>query len=316
MAQYLIMPKVSVIIPVYGHVEYVLDSLFSVFTQSYTDFEVIVINDGSPDASESILKTYIASGKIKYVSQENKGAAAARNHGLALASGDFVAFLDDDDVWPANKLEVQVDQLENCDAVMVGGSSCCFSDIEDTAEISFVPSKFKLLHTIDFFLGNPFASPGQIIIRKSALDTVGGYDESIWGVEDLDLWMRLSRIGEIRKYEYMALYYRVHSANASLDLEKMVSNTEQVIRKNLLLSTEEDKVKLERAGYRFLFRCAGKKLIWKGAKYIKMGRKEEGWQMIHQSISIFKPRFRSDAVLVLQFFLATLKIPFMMGRMR
>lgn len=309
------MPKVSVIIPLYGHAGYILDSLDSVFAQSYTDFEVIVINDGSPDASESILEHYIKSGKIKYVFQENKGVAAARNHGLALASGDFIAFLDDDDVWPNNKLEVQVDHLENCDAILVGGSSHGFIEIENANEGSFDPNKFRLLNTIDFFLGNHFTSPGQVIIRKSALDAVSGFDEAIWGVDDLDLWIRLSRIGKIRKYEYMALFHRVHDANASLDLEKIAINTELVIRKNLLLSAKQDMVKLEREGYRFLFRCAGKKLLWKGAKFIKMGRKEEGWQMIQQSITMFKPHFRSDAILVLQFFLATLKIPFRMGKM-
>jgi glycosyltransferase involved in cell wall biosynthesis len=310
------MPKVSVIIPVYGHAGYILDSLDSVFAQSYTDFEVIVINDGSPDASESILEHYINSAKIKYVRQENKGVAAARNHGLALASGDFIAFLDDDDIWPNNKLEVQVDHIENCDAILVGGSSHGFFDIENAYEGSFDTNKFRLLNTIDFFLCNHFTSPGQVIIRKSALDAVSGFDEAIWGVDDLDLWIRLSRIGEIRKYEYMALHHRVHDANASLDLEKIAINTELVISKNLLLSAEEDKVNFEREGYRFLLRCAGKKLLWKGAKFIKMGRKEEGWQMIQQSISMFKPRFRSDAILVFQFFLATLKIPFRMGRMR
>ncbi len=310
------MPKVSVIIPVYGHAGYILDSLDSVFAQSYTDFEVIVINDGSPDASDSILEHYISSGRIKYACQENKGVAAARNHGLALASGDFIAFLDDDDIWPNNKLEVQVDHIENCDAILLGGSSHGFFGIENADEVSSDPNEFKILNTIDFFLGNHFTSPGQVIIRKSALDAIGGYDEAIWGVDDLDLWMRLSRIGEIRKYEYIALYHRIHDANASLDLEKIAINTELVIRKNLLLSAKEDILKLKREGYRFLFRCAGKKLLWKGAKFIKMGRIEEGWQMIQQSISMFKPRFRSDPLLVLQFFWATLKIPFRMGRMR
>ena len=274
------------------------------------------MNDGSPDASEYMLELQSSAGKIKYVWQDDKGVLAARNHGLALASGDFVAFLDDDDIWPASKLEVQVEQIGNCDAVVVGGSSHGFIDIDNADGVAFDPQKFKLLNTIDFFLGNPFTSPGQVIIRKSALDVVGGYDEAIWGVDDLDLWIRLSRIGEIRQYEYMALYYRVHDANASLDLEKMARNTELVIRKNLLLSAEEDKAKFERAGYRFLFRCAGKKLLWKGAKFIKMGRKEEGWQMIQQSISMFRPRFKLDAVLMVQFFLATLKIPFRMGRVR
>lgn len=310
------MPKISVVIPVYGHAEYVLDSLDSVFAQSYDDFEVIVINDGSPDTSESVLEPYIRSGKIRYVCQVNKGVAAARNHGLALASGEFVAFLDDDDLWPVNKLEVQVDQMKNCDAVMVGGTSHIFLRDKYAGEDSFADGKFKLLNTIDFFLGNPFASPGQVMIRKSALDAVGGYNEAVWGVDDLDLWIRLSRIGEIRKYDHLALYYRVHDSNASLNLEKMAKNTEFVIRQNLRLLPKEEKVNFQRAGYRFLFRCAGKKLVWKGAKYISQGRYSKGSAMIKFSFSLFKPHFSEDKTLLLKFFIAILKIPWKMNKVR
>lgn len=311
-----IMPKISVVIPVYGHAEYVLDSLDSVLAQSYDDFEVIVINDGSPDASESVLEPYIRSGKIRYVCQVNKGVAAARNHGLALVSGEFVAFLDDDDLWPVDKLEVQVDQMENCDAVMVGGSSHIFSDDDHADEFSLAGGEFKLLNTIDFFLGNPFASPGQVMIRKSALDTVGGFNEAIWGVDDLDLWIRLSRIGEIRKYEHLALYYRVHDSNASLNLEKMAKNTEFVIRQNLSLLPEEEKLNFKRAGYRFLFRFVGKKLVWKGAKYIRHGRRGEGIAMIKYSFLLFKPRFYEDKTLLVKFFISILKIPWKMNKVR
>ena len=310
------MPKVSVLIPVYGHAEYVLDSLKSVFAQSYDDFEVIVINDGSPDASESVLDSYIRSGEIRYVYQENKGVAAARNHGLDLASGEFIAYLDDDDIWPVDKLDVQVQQMENCDAVIVGGTSHVFLGDEYADEDSFAHGEFKLLNTIDFFLGNPFASPGQVMIRKSALDAVGGFNEAIWGVDDLDLWIRLSRIGEIRKYEHLALYYRVHDSNASLNLEKMAKNTELVIRQNLRSLPEEEKANFQRAGYRFLFRCAGKKLVWKGTKYIMQGRYCEGLAMIKYSFSLFKPRFSKDKLLLLNFVIAIMRIPWKMRRMR
>ena len=310
------MPKISVVIPVYGHAEYVSDALDSVLAQSYDDFEVIVINDGSPDASESVLEPYIRSSQIRYVCQGNKGVAAARNHGLAMASGEFITFLDDDDLWPLDKLDTQINQMKNCDAVMVGGSSHIFLGNEYADEGSFVDDKFKLLNTIDFFLGNPFASPGQVMIRKSALDAVGGYNEAIWGVDDLDLWIRLSRIGEIRKYDHLALYYRVHDANASLNLEKMAKNTELVIRQNLRSLPEEEKANFQRAGYRFLFRCAGKKLVWKGAKYIMHGRCGEGMAMIKYSFALFKPRFSEDKTLLLKFFISVLKIPWKMNKVR
>ena len=137
------MPKISVVIPVYGHAEYVFDALDSVLAQSYDDFEVIVINDGSPDASESVLEPYIRSSQIRYVCQGNKGVAAARNHGLSMASGEFITFLDDDDLWPLDKLDTQINQMKNFDAVMVGGSSHIFLGNEYADEGSFVDDKFK-----------------------------------------------------------------------------------------------------------------------------------------------------------------------------
>jgi glycosyltransferase involved in cell wall biosynthesis len=310
-------PKISVIIPVYGHAEYVVEALESVFSQSYTDFEVIVVNDGSPDASETVLSPYIRSGQIRYILQENQGVAAARNHGLSLSTGEYVAFLDDDDVWPRDKLAAQVEQIENSDAVMVGGTYQVLAAC-DSLQVAQSCSKyeFQVLKTLDFFLGNPFASPGQVLIRKSALHVIGGYDEAVWGVDDLDLWIRLSRVGEIRKYDDIALFYRVHETNASSNLEKMAVNTELVIRQNLRAIPAEERQPFENAGYHFLFRYAGKKLVWKGAKCILAGRREAGWGMIKYSFSVFQPRFRSDKRLLLKFVLAVIKIPFKVGKVR
>src|SRR4051812_9960334 len=88
-------PVVSIVIPAYNHAHYIGEALASVFKQTFKDIEVIVINDGSPDNTEQILRHFADTGKIVYVYQENKGQAAARNHGLSIARGKYIAFLDD-----------------------------------------------------------------------------------------------------------------------------------------------------------------------------------------------------------------------------
>lgn len=310
------MPKVSVIIPAYNHAHFVVEALESVLQQSYQDFEVIVVNDGSTDSTGAVLLPFIETGRIRYILQDNQGVAAARNTGLAAAKGEFIAFLDDDDIWPADKLEWQVPILESSNAVMIGGSCQGFSQTRLTSLGINYDCSGVSLSVIDFFAGNPFTSPGQTLIRKSALESVGGCNTAIWGVDDLDLWIRLSKLGQIVKYEHLALHYRLHERNASLNLMRMALNAERVILGNLEGYTGEAKRRFEFAGYRFLFRYSGKKLLWKGAQLIKLGQKEQGWRMINQSITMFRPRFRLDVMLLLQFILATLKIPFKMGRMR
>ncbi len=101
-------PAVSVIIPAYRHADMICQTLESVFSQTFRDFEVIVVNDGSPDRTAEVVAPFVANGKIRYFSQRNAGQAAARNRGASEARGKFFAFLDDDDVWPPEKLEWQV----------------------------------------------------------------------------------------------------------------------------------------------------------------------------------------------------------------
>src|ERR1044071_9954613 len=107
------MPTVSVVIPTYKHPRYILETLDCVFQQTFTDLEVIVVNDGSPDNTADLLKPLAESGRIKYIEQANAGQAVARNRGIERATGQYVAILDDDDLWPADKIEWQVRELQS-----------------------------------------------------------------------------------------------------------------------------------------------------------------------------------------------------------
>src|SRR5689334_17923461 len=106
------MTAVSVVIPTYNHSRYVLDAVESVFAQTFTDYELIVVNDGSPDDTSDVLRPLVDAQKIQYIEQPNRGGAAARNAGLGRARGEFIVILDDDDLLPADKLESQVAEMK------------------------------------------------------------------------------------------------------------------------------------------------------------------------------------------------------------
>ncbi|MHC1741665.1 MAG: glycosyltransferase family 2 protein [Syntrophobacteraceae bacterium] len=225
-------PIISVIVPTYSHGDFILESLHSVFAQTYGNYEIIVINDGSPDNTRRLLEPYITSGQIKYIEQANAGQGAARNRGLAEAAGAFIAFLDDDDLWPTDKLEWQLRELQtHPDAVLVYGFIEVFGDCTPFRHPRDQGPGGNVQK--DLFRGNFLRSPGQTLIRSGALRRVNGFDSAIWGADDWDLWIRLARIGHFSYAPRLALRYRVHPSNASRDFLRMYRNGRSVIHKNL-----------------------------------------------------------------------------------
>jgi len=254
------MVVISVIIPTYNHANYILETLDSVFAQTYNDYEVIVVNDGSPDNTAEILRPLATAGQIRYIEQPNQGQATARNRGLSEATGEFIAFMDDDDLWPPDKLEWQVEILRaNQRLVAIGGEMLtingCGEPIADKRLTAGNVSRMEL------YCGNPFASPGQVLIRRNALEAVGGFDTTIWGSDDLDLWFRMLEVGDIAKVQSLALKYRIHESNASHMKERMLVNTKAVITKHLAKEPRSIRRECERAGTRFVYQYGAGRLI-------------------------------------------------------
>lgn len=209
-------PTVSVVIPTYGHGELVEATLDSVFAQSFRDFEIVVVNDGSPDDTADRLRPLAEAGRIRYVEQANQGQGAARNRGLREARGELIAFLDDDDLWPSDKLAWQVEALRRSpDAVMAYGYHGKLhgeSRLEVDDPIPYRPSGQVWR---EFRLRNWLLSPGQALMRADALRSLGGFDPEIWGSDDWDLYVRLAARGSFVFEPRVALHYRIHGANAS-----------------------------------------------------------------------------------------------------
>jgi glycosyltransferase involved in cell wall biosynthesis len=226
-------PCVSVVIPTYNHRQYVVAALESVFTQSFLDLEVIVVNDGSADDTEQVLKNSRVWGRLRYISQPNAGQGAARNRGIEAARGRYIALLDDDDLWPPDRLQWQVEVLESSpEVVLVYGDhlslmpdgSLCPSD-EPARPSGHIYDSLRERCWI--------LSPGQTLIRRSAIDQVGGLDPSLWGADDWDLYLRLATVGPFSYRPHVALHYRWHEANASRNVLRHVSNHFSVVRRHI-----------------------------------------------------------------------------------
>jgi glycosyltransferase involved in cell wall biosynthesis len=239
------------VIPTYNHGAFVLHALESVLAQTFSDFEIIVINDGSPDDTAQRLRPLAEAEKIRYIDQPNAGQGMARNRGIALARGEFLALLDDDDLWPPDKLQWQVQALRaRPAAVMAYGPMETFGGPpiyrHPGADAPTGRAKSR------FFEQNWIRSPGQTLMRLKAFGDAGGFDTEIWGCDDWDLWLRLADVGEFIYQDRLALRYRNHAANASKNVSRMYRNARKVQRKHLGRWPSAGNVKAWRASSRFI----------------------------------------------------------------
>lgn len=192
-------PTISIIIPTFNRSLTIINALESVFAQTYTDYEIIVVDDGSTDETAQILKQYM--NRIKYIYQENSGVSSARNRGIKAASGKWVSFLDSDDIWLPDKLEHQINTLNSLgnefgacftDCLYVNNSKFKLSAFEEANLESPLkygaindPLKYHLIKLPCFFVQS-------MMTLKSLLQTLNGFDEKMTVSEDTDLIFRLS----------------------------------------------------------------------------------------------------------------------------
>lgn len=211
------LPNVSVIIPTYNRAHLIMQSIESVLAQTYPQYEIIIIDDGSTDNTQEVLKGLIDGEKVRYIWQENKGESAARNHGIRQAQGQYIAFLDSDDLWVSEKLEKQVDCLEkHPDAGLVQSSFLKFDDltgnnlgVRNTSWYSGWIYPEILMHWSDLI------ALDAVLIPRKVLDHVGGFDERFRRGEDIELWWRISRYYPFVAMPEVLTKVRVHSTNIS-----------------------------------------------------------------------------------------------------
>jgi len=184
------MPKISVIIPTYNRAKYIARAIDSVLCQTFRDKEIIVVDDGSTDETPSILASY--KDKIRVLNQINSGVSAARNRGIVKSKGQYLAFLDSDDVWTPDKLEVQAAVLDtNPDVGIVYGKLAIVDDQgnrKGTKPEEATGSNFVELLSIGGDL--PTSS---VMVRRECFERAGYFDETMDMMEDFEMWVRIAR---------------------------------------------------------------------------------------------------------------------------
>lgn len=238
-------PTISVITPAYNAAKHIGEAIDSVLNQTFTSHELILINDGSPDTDEleRELQKYLAT--IRYIKQENRGAAAARNAGLRRARGEYVAFLDADDRWLPNFLADQLEFLRSHDADLV------FSDALLIGESALAGRTFMELDppksavTPESLLAvEVTVLTSSVLARKKPIIDVGLFDETIKRGHDFELWFRLAKAGTRFAYQQRVLAeYRIAESGLSGDalsqLFRTLSVLETVKAKGTLTQSEE-----------------------------------------------------------------------------
>lgn len=208
-------PKVSILLPTYNHANYLGESIQSALTQSFTDFELIIVNDDSPDDTETVIKRF-ADPRIKYIFQENKGVPGALNTAFSASCGEYIAILNDDDRWLPEKLAQQTTILnEKPDVgVVYGIAQVIDAQGEKRQQTSGFPARFPEDMLKSLLLENGIC-PVTVLIRRSCLEETGPWDENLPGVDDRDMWLRLAKHCNFVFQDEIVAEYRLHATNYS-----------------------------------------------------------------------------------------------------
>ena len=210
----------SVIIPTYNRAKYIAETIESVLSQTYTNLEIIVIDDGSTDNTKEVVSKYVP--RIQYVWKENSERGASRNYGLQLAKGEFISFLDSDDLWLPNKIEEDLNVFEKYPS-----ASVVYSDVIliDSAGKYLKPLKRKSYsgRVTERLLQGNFIIMAAHLVRTELVRKFGGFIEEreLSGSEDWEMWVRLSTITDFIYLPKVTAKYRSHAANTMSNAEGM-----------------------------------------------------------------------------------------------
>lgn len=222
---------ISVIIPAYNSADFLQEALDSVLSQTYPNLEIIVVDDGSMDNTVEVIVPYVEAKKIIYLKKENGGPASARNLGIRKSTGEFIAFLDADDVWAAEKIEKQLPLFENPKIGLVFSRRFFLPENDLDSSVLFSGGVTQKLIVTNFITNS------SVIMRRSTYDQAGPFREEkdFIAIEDYEFWLRVSLLCQFAYVDEGLVYYRIHAnqiSNSRFSL--IVKNTIRLYWKMLL----------------------------------------------------------------------------------
>jgi glycosyltransferase involved in cell wall biosynthesis len=218
---------VSVVIPTFNYANFVVEAVESALQQTYQSLEIIVVDDGSTDDTRQRLKPFVH--RIHYVYQNNRGLSAARNTGIRLANGEWIALLDSDDLWHPEKTEVQLLAARHVSEVGIIGSLPARSLSQLREKLPADP-EVSSLSVRDFMLSSRTGTTGALI-RRQCFDVVGLFDEELRSIEDRDMWLRIAARFPVIQVSTPCWWYRPHAGQMSRRAARMVENYKKVLTK-------------------------------------------------------------------------------------
>jgi glycosyltransferase involved in cell wall biosynthesis len=230
-------PLVSVVIPCHNQARFIEDAIGSVFAQSYEDFEVVVVDDGSVDESAEIVERL----GIRCLRQQRKGPSAARNTGFYATTGDYVVFLDGDNRLDQHALAANLHAFEDHpESAFVGGRYAYIDEFGARERGRTLPDPATPEdHYAALLAQNYFGSPDNVMFRRSVLDDVGVFDSSVDGLEDYDLYLRIAKDRPVYYHGVTISEYRVHASQFSRDKAMMLRSAVRVLRRHRRLARSD-----------------------------------------------------------------------------
>lgn len=252
-------PLVSVIIPTYNRAAFVAKAVESVLNQTYKRMEIIVVDDGSTDNTYEALKRY--EGRIRYIYQQRSERSRARNRGFRHSRGDYIAFLDSDDLWLPTKIKRQVRIFLEEPEVGIVYTDIEFIDKNGSpygGNICWEALKRRRASLYEDLMSENVisGSTSSVLIRRECLEKVGLFDETMSACEDLDLWRRLAQHFQFSKIDMQLVRLTVHVDNTQCQLSAMAKGYETIIRKICESTPPEHKYYRNEAIIRLLSRIA------------------------------------------------------------
>ena len=205
------MPNVSVIIHTYNNEKFIVETIESVLNQTYKDYEIIVVDDGLVDGTRDVLMPYMQ--KIRYHYKENGGIASAKNAGIGLSQAEFVAFLDHDDLWVPDKLQLQMEHFN--ENPQIGLVYAKYTSFRDGKELRTKPENGYSGWIFKELLSKSFIQTSTVVVKRECLDAVGPYDETFSLGDEYDMFLRIAQKFQCGFVDKGLTRYRVHDTNAS-----------------------------------------------------------------------------------------------------
>lgn len=214
---------ISIIMPAFNSSKYIATTIESVLAQTFNDFELLIIDDGSTDNTSEIVNHYCKlDTRITLLCQKNQGVSYARNQGLELAKGEYIAFLDSDDQWLPNKLEVHIQHFAKSSNLGISFGRIEFMSFNGKPTGKLSNSQLFQITPKDLYYENLIVTPSNAVVRRAVIDSVGNFDSNLSGTEDAELFLRVAHKGwKVEGINQVLVRYRTNQVGVSSNLYRM-----------------------------------------------------------------------------------------------